>query len=96
MLELTRLRWLAANAISLIVGLVIGKLSGGYVSAQIHRNNDWLDNVIAFGMDHLRLLSGFALIVLLAVIVKGRLAAREGLVTYFGIGVCIARIFQHF
>jgi hypothetical protein len=85
-------RWTAAYAALFVLGLVAGKVTSGNLPSPVSQAHGAVATVLAFQLDHLALLAGLALLVLLALIAKRRATGREGLIVYFGVGLCIARL----
>jgi hypothetical protein len=75
-----------------MIGLAVGKITSGSVSNQLSRGDDQVQRFMAFGMGHLTLLTALALIVLFALIATRKAIKREGVIVYFGVGICVARI----
>jgi hypothetical protein len=86
-------KWHVANFAVLAIGLLIGKATSGSITTHLPARHDIITVIIDFGMAHLFLLTLIACLCLIAQLVSARPKGLHGLVVYFGIGLCVGRLF---
>jgi hypothetical protein len=91
--QVTITRWHVANFSVLAIGLLIGRATSGAVIAHPHPKHDIIAAILAVGMTHLFLLTLIACVLLILLLARGRATGLNGLVVYFGIGICVARLY---
>jgi hypothetical protein len=84
--------WYAAYVAIFVVGFIVGMTTAGSLLESTPKGHDIASNIIAFGMAHIFLLTTIACVGLVSVVVRRKAIGPNGLIVYFGIGLCVARL----
>jgi hypothetical protein len=84
--------WYWAYFVVFVVGCFVGKATSGTVVPTVPKGQDIVSQILVWGTNHLFLLTALACLVLISLIVRRRAVGRNGLIVYFGIGLCAARL----